>query len=280
MNINEVQEHISSLAHAENITLIQRGFSFDQKYFIYHTSKEPTHVLRTASIQQMDRKKREFDVISRVHHLGLKTSIPIEFGVIESMDLCYMVLSFVAGEDASDVLPTLTTDEQYQIGLEAGRELKLIHEIEAPYELEDWYTRRSAKHIRQLTDYQNCGYRLPEEDLILEFIHHHLEEMCGRPSRLQHDDFHPSNLIVHERRYSGAIDFNRFDWGDPYHEFLKIAYFSRNDSVPFSIGQVDGYFNGNIPEQFQPGTSLSNCPKGAAYVKDLCFRFRWDFIEK
>jgi len=122
-----------------------------------------------------------------------------------------MVLGFVAGEDASDVLPKLTTDEQYRIGLEAGRELKLIHEIEAPPELEDWYTRRSAKHLRQLTDYQTCGYRLPEEDLIVEFINHHLEEMSGRPNRLQHDDFHPSNLIVHERRYSGAIDFNRFD---------------------------------------------------------------------
>jgi|GEM_PF-4206700 len=78
MNINEVREYISSLAHAKSITLIQRGFSFDKKYFIYHTSKEPTHVLRTASIQQMDRKKQEFDIISRVHQLGLKTSTPLD----------------------------------------------------------------------------------------------------------------------------------------------------------------------------------------------------------
>ena len=150
MDLSVVLEHIPSLAHAKNMTQIQRGFSSDQKYFVYHTSKEPTHVLRTASIQQRDRKKREFDVIDQVHRIGLKTSQPIEFGVIESLDLCYMVLSFVVGEDASDVLPTLSYDEQYRVGVHAGQQLKLIHEIEAPFELEDWHHRRAANEIRTI----------------------------------------------------------------------------------------------------------------------------------
>jgi len=56
--------------------------------------------------------------------------------------------------------------------------------------------------------------------------------MRGRPNRLQHDDFHPSNLVV--------------------------AYFSRNDSIPFSVGQIDGYFSGKIPEQFWRLYCLNN----------------------
>jgi hypothetical protein len=29
-----------------------------------------------------------------------------------------------------------------------------------------------------------------------------------------------------------------------------VAYFSREASVPFSIGQIEGYFDGQVPERF------------------------------
>jgi aminoglycoside phosphotransferase (APT) family kinase protein len=260
MKLSDLREHIPSLTKAEKISLIERGFSSDQKYFVYHShsEQEPTHVLRTAPLKQHDRKRREFEVVSRVYEHGVKTSRPIEFGEIESLELCYMVLSFVPGEDAADVLPRLTPEEQYHIGWEAGKELKRIHELRAPAELNEWHVRRAAKHVRQLEVYRQSGYRLPEEKLILDYIDRNMELMKGRPNRLQHDDFHPSNLVVHDGRYSGTIDFNRYDWGDPYHEFLKIAYFSRHDSVPFSIGQVEGYFDGQIPLTFWKLYSLYN----------------------
>lgn len=37
--------------------------------------------------------------------------------------------------------------------------------------------------------------------------------------------------------------------GDPIHEFLKIGIFSRGVSIPFSIGQIRGYFNNNEPDE-------------------------------
>lgn len=48
--------------------------------------------------------------------------------------------------------------------------------------------------------------------------------------------------------FSGVIDFNRCDWGDPIHEFLKLGHFSSEISIPFSIGQIRGYFNGKDPD--------------------------------
>lgn len=71
--------------------------------------------------------------------------------------------------------------------------------------------------------------------------------MKDRPNIFQHDDFHIANLIVKDRRLSGIIDFNRYDWGDPIHEFVKVGIFSAEVSVPFSIGQIQGYHGDKEP---------------------------------
>lgn len=72
----------------------------------------------------------------------------------------------------------------------------------------------------------------------------------NRPNRFQHDDFHLENIIVRDGKYVGVVDFNGYDWGDPLHDFVKIALFARDISIPYSIGQIEGYFNGIIPEEF------------------------------
>jgi len=250
MEISEVQKYISPLQKATSITKINKGFSADGKYLVYEGGDKPVYVLRTAAFKQTERKRGEFDVIGRVYDLSIQTSEPVAFGTIEELDLCYMVLRYVEGEDASERLPFMKPDEQYNVGVTAGRQLLLMHNIEASEDLEAWLERRLAKHNRQLADYRLCGVKLPEEDAIIAFIEKQLPLMADRPNRFQHDDFHPGNLLVHGSVYAAAIDFNRYDWGDPYHDFLKIAYFSREISVPFSIGQINGYFNGQVPENF------------------------------
>jgi aminoglycoside phosphotransferase (APT) family kinase protein len=250
MQITEVREYIPQLRKATAVSRINKGFSYDGKYLVYESNESPTYVLRTAPFSQNERKRREFEAVELIHRLGVRTSEPIVFGTLEALDLCYMVLRFVEGEDASERLPYMTADEQYNVGLEAGRELFMMHNVEAPGNMEDWSIRRIAKHNRHLAEYFRYGVKLPEEDAIIAFIKRHLPLLEGRPNRFQHDDFHPSNLLVHSGAYVAAIDFNRYDWGDPYHDFLKIAYFSREISIPFSIGQIDGYFNGEIPDDF------------------------------
>lgn len=46
----------------------------------------------------------------------------------------------------------------------------------------------------------------------------------GRPNTFQHDDFHPSNILIHNRNFSGIIDFGRMDWGDPIHDLQKLGF--------------------------------------------------------
>lgn len=58
----------------------------------------------------------------------------------------------------------------------------------------------------------------------MAYIERHLACLEGRPNQFLHDDFHVGNLIVRDGTYAGVIDFNRYDWGDPVHEFVKLVF--------------------------------------------------------
>jgi aminoglycoside phosphotransferase (APT) family kinase protein len=77
-----------------------------------------------------------------------------------------------------------------------------------------------------------------------------MQLIYNRPNFLQHDDFHVGNIIMNNKRYAGVIDFNRYDWGDPIHEFYKLAWFSTEVSISFSVGQIRGYYDNRVPKYF------------------------------
>ena len=53
---------------------------------------------------------------------------PIEIGILEDESVCYSIFSYLEGEDAKKLLPTYSSKEQYEIGIEAGKDLaKCIH---------------------------------------------------------------------------------------------------------------------------------------------------------
>ncbi len=68
--------------------------------------------------------------------------------------------------------------------------------------------------------------------------------MKNRPNKFQHDDFHPSNLLINNKQFSGIIDFQRMDWGDPVHDLQKLGFFSKPVSIEFTRGIIEGYHNG------------------------------------
>lgn len=243
----------SSLQKTLHIEPILKGFSTDRKFHVILSDGEQ-RVLRVADREQWEQKKAEFQVLQSLQaRKGVKASRPIELGLVDEFDICFMVLSYVAGEDAKDALENLTAEEQYLIGKEAGRQLALMHTIAAPSEVTDWYQRcYEQKHSRYVETYRACGQSIANADRILAFIDEHAAALQDTTSVFLHDDFHVGNLIVEGKHYAGAIDFNRFDWGDPVHDFTKLAFFSQEISTPFSIGQIDGYHErkGSISEIF------------------------------
>jgi aminoglycoside phosphotransferase (APT) family kinase protein len=245
-----VIEQIPLLSECTDIKELHKGFS-DERKFVVSLQNGNQLLLRIAGIEKYEAKKEEFGVLQNLKQYNVKYSEPLEFGVIEDADVCYMVLHFLEGEDAEQLLPAYTDEKQYRIGLEAGKELRKMHMYYAPPHIESWHIRQFEKCQRYIEAYKQCSISIKNDEQIIDFIEENYQYMKHRPNVFQHDDFHPSNLIVKDKQYVGAIDFQRYGWGDPYFEFRKIALFSRGVSIPFSIGQIHGYFGeGNISEEF------------------------------
>ncbi|WP_020620303.1 aminoglycoside phosphotransferase family protein [Paenibacillus daejeonensis] len=228
-------------------TRITKGYSGDR---LYRSGAGVTpSLLRIFDVGQYEAKRAEFEMLGRLRVLGIRCSAPLKLEQLEEQGIGYMWLSYLEGEDASEALPQLSIDAQYTAGLEAGRELRRMHELEAPAGWSDWQEVKTAKHHRYVRQYRECGVRLPGDEDVLAFAERHLGAMQGRPNLFQHDDYHPSNLILQEGHFAGVIDIGRFDWGDPVHEFLKVGMFTVEISIPFAVGQIRGYHDGRDPDE-------------------------------
>jgi len=230
-----------------SIEPIMKGYSSDQKYLVI--DEQHRYIVKLFDEKQLAGKQEEYDVLARLRQLGVKCSEPIALGVNERTSKGYMVLGYVEGEEAAEALPAYSSSVQYRIGLEAGEQLRCIHQIEAPNSMQSWDERKLMKHKRYMERYRSLEHRLPSDERLIAFIDEYAHLMQGRPNLLQHDDFHVSNLIVKDEQLAGIIDFNRMDWGDPIHEFLKVGFFSTTVSIPFSVGQIRGYHDNQEPTE-------------------------------
>ncbi|WP_430748747.1 aminoglycoside phosphotransferase family protein [Bacillus cereus] len=243
------QSNIQIVKDAANIEEISKGFSPDKKYIITNANNEK-YLFRTGDIKEYERKKIEFQILNEMVKRNVQAQRPIEIGILEEEGVCYSIFSYLEGEDAKKLLPTYSPKEQYDIGIEAGKDLAKMHTYEAPNNILPWYERAMKKYSKYVETYKTCGINIKNDDKIIKFIEENEIYLKNRPNRFQHDDFHLENIIVRDARYVGVVDFNGYDWGDPIHDFVKIALFARDISSPYSIGQIEGYFNGRIPEEF------------------------------
>ncbi|MBT2291025.1 aminoglycoside phosphotransferase family protein [Paenibacillus albidus] len=239
---------IPCLQGATEIIEIQKGYSTDRKFRVQLENGKV--LVRSFDMAQVEVKRREFEVLKAMEQYNVLCSRPLEFGQMMELGWGYMVLSYVEGEDAVDQLPHYPVEQQYAIGFQAGQELAKIHQYQAPEgTVSSWYDRKLPKHKRYVEQYNRLGIRFKGDAEVLSFIDEHLELMRDRPNLFQHDDYHVGNLIVSGGKLAGVIDFNRYDWGDPVHEFLKVGMFSTETSIPFCIGQILGYHQKQDPDE-------------------------------
>lgn len=220
---------------------ITKGFSPDKKYRV-RTPSGSQFLLRVVSADKMERTRTEYHLIQQLHRAQVMVPQPITYGYWEDLRVGFYVLSFIEGQDAEEALRHYSADTQWQVGVAAGRDLYRMHQLHAPPEVAPWYPRVLQKIRASVGAYRQLGMTIPGAGRIIDFIEQSEPYLRDRPSGFQHDDFHVANIIIAGDQYAGVIDFNRWDWGDPIHDFLKIAFFSWPTSVPFSIGQLQGYF--------------------------------------
>ena len=227
---------------------VNKGWSRDKKYYI-ETIEGKRLLLRISSINEYDKKKAEYDTICTVVKQGIPMSEPIDFGTCDNGKSVYMLLTWVDGNDAGEVLPTFSDEEQYELGIKAGHILKMIHSIPTPSKQEEWEIRFNRKIDRNIESYNKCDLKMKGVEKMLTYIEQNRHLLKNRPQSLQHGDYHIGNMIVSDIGALSVIDFNRVDYGDPWEEFNRIVWCA-DCSKYFATGRVNGYFDGKPPTEF------------------------------
>ena len=225
---------------------IHKGWSSDKKYCV--TGETGTkYLLRISAFSQEEKKRAEFDMMKQVAALGVPMCRPLEFGTCE--DGVYSLQSWIEGGDAEASIPALSDTKQYAYGLEAGRILKRIHSIPAPEAQEDWGSRFNRKMDYKIQKYSECPIKYENGQAFIDYIDANRYLLKGRPQCYQHGDYHIGNMMIDEKGALQIIDFNRNDFGDPWEEFNRIVWCAQKAPV-FASGMVNGYFDGEVPEEF------------------------------
>ena len=259
-DLERIEEKVRGVLDYSRAEKIEKGFSFEKKYLL-SGADDGSYIVRICEIGSegnSERKKAEFDTIRRLHDFSPLVPEAYSFEISDNGESCYMILEYMQGTDLEEEIPLLGEKEQYELGLQAGRELLNLHRLDAPPLPAKWHERYSRKYARKCAMLDESGIdtgKIDMESLSL-FIAGNRHHMKCRRETFLHDDFHPANLVVSGGRLTGIIDFNRYDWGGPVHDFVKVAYFSSKISIPFSAGQIDGYNRGEVPDEFWQKYSL------------------------
>ena len=239
-----IQNSIIAVTGCTQVTKIARGYSFDHKYLL-EGGDGRDYILRITPLTPMVEPARKEEEYHLIEHAGRYSScVPrtYSFGVACDEGLCYMLLDYIHGVDGEEAIPLLSRDEQYRIGLAAGRELLNLHRMKAPRSIGPWRERFSAKYARKCAVFDEMQISTGRIDMehLADYIAENEGILACPEQSFLHDDYHPANLIVADGRLHGIIDFNRHDWGDPMHDFVKLASFSSAVSIPFAVGPTDG----------------------------------------
>ena len=227
-------------------TLIEKGWSNDKKYCVTD-EKGKKYLLRISPMEELESKKAEFKNMKQVYKLGIPMCEPIEFGTCE--EGVYSLQGWIEGQDAEEVIPTLSDKQVYAYGLKAGEILKKIHSIPAPENVEDWEIFFNRKIDRKIEMYNKCQLKYENGEAFINHIEANRHLLKNRPQSYQHGDYHIGNLMIDNKGNLVVIDFNRNDYGDPWEEFNRIVWCAQVSPL-FATGMVDGYFDGNVPMDF------------------------------
>lgn len=224
---------------------IDKGWSCDKKYCV--TAADGTkYLLRVTPADKSANRENMYILQSRVEKLGVPMCRPIEFGECDGG--VYTLQTWIDGEDAEPAIPRLAESEQYSLGLEAGRILKKIHSIPAPESQPDWEARVNSKADARILKYNECPFSYDNGQAFIDFINANRDLLKNRPQVFQHGDYHIGNMMLENGRIV-IIDFDRYDFGDPWEEFKSITW-SAKASPLFASGIVNGYFDNDVPMEF------------------------------
>lgn len=224
---------------------INKGWSCDKKYCVT-AADGVKYLLRVTPEEKSANRADMFRMQQQVAALGVSMCKPVELG--KCAEGIYTVQTWVDGKDAEEIIPCLTDSEQYSYGLEAGTILKVIHSIPAPENKPDWEPRFNAKMDRNIKMYNECPIKFDGAEDIIAYIESNRHLLADRTQTFQHGDYHIGNMMI-EKNKIVIIDFDRYDFGDPWEEFNRIVWCVKSSTI-FTSGIINGYFDNDVPLEF------------------------------
>lgn len=224
---------------------IKKGWSGDKKYQVWDKSGKE-FFLRISPPEKNSGREELFSILGRLEKLPVALAEALEFGPCQEGS--YTIYRWVEGVELEPILPHLPLGQQEELGLSAGRMLRHIHAIPAPPELAGWAERYNRKIEQRLAAYAACGQELTGEASFLAYISENRALLAKRPQCFTHGDYHAGNMMLEEEQLV-IIDFDRFDYADPWEEFNRISWCA-TASPEFATARIEGYFSGQPPEEF------------------------------
>ena len=230
----------------------KKGLSSERKYYI-EAAGDVRLILRIAEASAYDKKKSEYEVLTRLERLGIPASHPVAFGFCEDGKSVCQLLTWVDGKEVKTILPTLKEREQYDLGVKAGRLLKAIHAA-IPGECipEDFMRRFNSKMDRRLKrylEYRGKRQTSGAADIFYNYVSANRKIPVGCRHGLLHGDYHAGNLIAGKTGALSVIDWSLNRMDDPWEDFARIIV-SAESSPLFVTGQIEAYFGGAPGESF------------------------------
>lgn len=136
---------------------INKGWSVDQKYCVVLSDGRKL-LLRVTPYDKQKNRRQLYELLQRVETLDIPMCRALEVGTCEDGE--YLLYEWIEGEDAEEIIPKLSKQEQYHFGIYAGEILKKIHSIPAPDDTEEWEVYFNRKADRNIGRYQNCPIAL------------------------------------------------------------------------------------------------------------------------
>lgn len=239
-------EGMPDSSKCKQISPINKGYSGEKKYCV-ETFSGDKYLLRLADLSQYDRKKREFEMLKDLKEINFTR--PLHIGTYDKKNVAFTVYTWVEGKDLAEILPYLDEEQQYKLGYQSGLILNKFHSLEAPLDVPTWEERFNNKLDKKIKKYQQCEIEVQGAEAIIEYVNNNRDLLNSRPQTFLHGDYHVGNMVLNKNKSIGIIDFNRYDYGDPWEEFNKITSCVEISPV-FASGQLDGYFDNNIPDEF------------------------------
>ena len=249
MSVCLLEARINAEMHTKfeitNLEPINKGLSSDKKFYV-ETVDGQKYLLRVSDISECDRKKQKYDLMKEWDSLGVPMSRPVDFGLCDGGSRVYQLLSWCEGRNSDEVMPKLSELERYELGIKAGKALHRIHSIPAQPK-DDWYDRYISVIDERIKAFLDCGVRFDGWEKIYNFYLANRHLLHCRSQCYLHGDYHAGNLMVSDGGEISVIDWEPIDFdgfGDPWTEITI------QECPYFSSGLADGYFEGEIPDEF------------------------------